>query len=442
MLIEPQFRSPEADRIWRVPERLKRFAAFEAELAAAQAEAGIVPEVAAAAIARVCAAAPVDGVVFDEAARAGNPAIPFVKRLTQAVAAADVAASRWVHFGATSQDVIDSANMMALAALADHLDGVLARAIVGLRDLATAHAETPIAARTVMQQATPITFGLKAALWMTGLTRAREGLASARARDMAVQLGGATGTLGALAGKGPAVRASLARRLKLADPGSCWHAERSRLIAIAGAFVVAVAAAAKVAGDVILLMQSEIGEVAEGAAAGKGGSTAMPHKRNPVDTLVPIAVLPQVAATAASLAQVHAHERAAGAWHGEWSALSTLTTLSCGAIERTADLIAGLTIDGARMKRNLEMYRGLLAAEELAAALGEALGRAGAQDRVESLAKRAIAEHGDFAALVRADQTITKGLGAARLDEILHYVKPIAAAAAEARRLLSSPEES
>lgn len=442
MLIETQFRSAAADAIWRLEARLQRMLAFEAALAAAQAECDLIPADAASTITAVCATQQAEDVAaFDEAATAGNPAIPFVKRLTARVATRDAQAARYVHFGATSQDVIDTAMVIGLATTARGIEVRLDASIDALAALARRHARTPIAARTLLQQATPITFGLKAAQWRAALQRARVGLAALHRDALAVQLGGATGTLATMAPRGPAIRAALARRLDLADPGLCWHTIRDRILAIATAFAMVAGAAAKIAGDITLLMQTEIGELRERAEAGRGGSSAMPHKRNPVDPLVPIAVLPIIAGLVSSLVatQAQAHERAAGAWHAEWIALPQLSALTLAATERLADLIAGIEVDETRMAANLALHRGALATEALAAELATRLGRAEAHRLVESLVARSQAERCDLATLAAAEPLITGALDGDRLRAIFTYAGPVAAAAAELDRLLARP---
>lgn len=437
MLTEPQFRSALGDRVWSGEARLARMAAFEAALAGAQAAAGLVPGAAAEVIASVCAGGVADANTVYEAAReAGNPAIPFVKALTAAVAAVDGGAAGCVHYGATSQDLIDTAHMLALAEIADGLDPVLARAGADLRALALAHAETPMAARTLLQQAAPITFGLQAALWATAVARARARLGAVRREEMAVQLGGATGSLAVMGEHGVAIRADLGRRLGLADPGFCWHVVRDRVLAVAVALVGVVAAAAKVAGDVMLAMQSEVGELGD---AGRGGSSALPHKQNPVDSLLPAAALPVVAGHLAALAaaQAHPHQRAAGQWHAEWAVLPALSGLALAAGERLAGLVAGLEVDSGRMAANLALTKGALAGEALAAALAGPLGREAAHALVADLAGRG----GDFAAAARAEARIGAHLDDASLADILSHRRPLAAAAAEARRLVAALPE-
>jgi 3-carboxy-cis,cis-muconate cycloisomerase len=440
MLIEPQFRTEMADRTWSARERLGRMAEFEAALAEAQAECGVIPAEAAAVVAKVARSADLDAdAVFAAALQAGNPAIPFVKQYTAAVERTSADAARFVHFGSTSQDVIDSALMLGLARIADAIDADLTRCVEDLRRLALAHARTPMAARTLLQQGTPISFGFKVGTWMMAAHRARRMLRIARREQCAVQLGGATGNLGAMGAQGPAVRAAVARRLDLADPEFCWHTVRDRVVGIGNGFAVVLGAAAKIAGDVVLLMQSEIGEVRERSGAGRGGSSAMPHKRNPVDALVAIAALNNGAGLMAALVvgQRQENERAAGAWHGEWTSLSVLSTLAAASAERLRDLVGGLEIDTVEMAANLDLYHGLLAAEELGLALTESHGRTKAHDIVKELSGRLRDQGGDLFTLASADPRVTSVLGPDRLTAIFRHDSAITASAAELDRMVA-----
>jgi 3-carboxy-cis,cis-muconate cycloisomerase len=449
MLLDPQFRTAETDALWSPAARLRRMLAFEGALALAQAELGLLDPGAAQAVAGLCAdlqatelqagdALDADA-LFAEAATAGNPAIPFVRALTRAAAARSPAAADAVHLGATSQDVLDTATMLALADALDLVRAELSAAADAAARLAARHADTPIAGRTLLQQATPVTFGYKAAVWAAALDRAAEG--AARAGDQAaVQLGGAVGTLPAFGARGADLRAALARRLGLADPGLCWHVLRDRVFAAGTALALACGAAAKVARDVQLLMQAEVAEAAEGQAEGKGGSSAMPHKRNPVDTLVPVAAAQAASGLLAALAPSLAaeHERPAGAWHAEWLVLPQLSTLAHAAARAVRRALDGLEVDPAAMARNLDAHRGLLAAEALASALSPALGRARAKELVERLARRARDEGAHLRALAEAEDEIRAALPPAALDRVFSHADAVEAAAAEARRILAA----
>ncbi len=412
-------------------------ARFEAVLAQAQSEAGLIPARSAKIITETCETKFAEPeTIFSDAKIAGNPAIPFVKALTKAVFEKDAEAGRHVHLGSTSQDVIDTALMLALAECADCLDASLANSISTLAQLAREHVATPMVGRTLLQQATPITFGLKAALWLISLIDARAALQMTRTGLMAVQLAGPVGSLGALGEKGADIRAAMAKTLGLVDPGCSWHSNRGRMIQIATAFVGAIAAGAKIASDVSLLMQSEIGEVFEAALPGKGGSSAMPHKRNPVDALVPVAALPAASGLLASIAQtqVQQNERAAGLWHGEWIIFPILTSLAQRSAEALENMLSGLQVDAKRCLQNLSLFKGLLASEELASELAQHMDRNSAHKLVEAL----IAAPDGFENAARGNVIVTAAIESARLDAIFQYVTPVAAAAFETNRILDT----
>jgi 3-carboxy-cis,cis-muconate cycloisomerase len=329
----------------------------EAALAAAEADAGVIPPEAAAAIAAGCQAARFDPAEIGVAGRgAGNPVVPLVDALRDAVGGE---AARWVHFGATSQDVLDSAAMLvtrrALGPVLAELDGVAAQCAA----LAREHRGTVMAGRTLLQQAVPVTFGLKAAGWLIGVADARARL---RAFRPAAQLGGAAGTLAAL---GPAVLAALAARLELAEPPLPWHAERGRVAELGAALAIAAGAAEKIALDVVLLSQTEVAEVAEVG----GRSSAMAHKRNPAAAVRARGAARTVRAAAGVLLEAMAgeHERAAGAWHSEWTALTGALAGTGGAAWAVRESLAGLTVHPDRMRANVDIPQegGIGAADEL-----------------------------------------------------------------------------
>jgi 3-carboxy-cis,cis-muconate cycloisomerase len=352
----------------------------EAALVGAAADAGVVPRPAAEAIAEQCHAERYDPVALGRAAEdAGNPVVPLVRALT---ATAPEHARPWVHLGATSQDVLDTALVLvavrAGGPLLRHLDAAAGAAA----RLADAHRATVMVARTLGQQAAPTTFGLKAAGWLVGLVEARTRLREARAA-LPAQLGGAVGTLAALGAAGPAVVERFAARLGLATSPLPWHTRRQPLLDLAAALGGLLAATGKVALDVGLLAQTEVGEVAEGGT-GRGGSSAMPHKRNPVDSVLVTSASRRGPGLVATLfaAAVQEHERATGAWHAEWEPLLDLLHLAGGAAARTARMLEGLEVRPERMRANLDATGGLVLAEAVAARLAPALGRSGAHDAV------------------------------------------------------------
>jgi 3-carboxy-cis,cis-muconate cycloisomerase len=352
----------------------------EAALAGVEAAAGLVPAAAAAAIAGAC-----DPTRFDleqlgrHAAGSANPVVPLVVALKAAVPSE---IERYVHLGATSQDILDTAMMLVTRRGLELLLADLEGLVHACAHLAKEHRRTPMAGRTLLQQAVPISFGLKAANWMTGADEAAEGLAAYRKDRLAVQLGGAAGTLAALGGKGLEVAAALARVLDLPDPGMPWHSERSRIAQLGGALAVAAGAAGKIALDILLLSQSEVGEV---AVAETGRSSAMPHKRNPVAAVEADACVRGAFAQVSLLlgSQRVEQERAAGAWQAEWPAVSEAFRLTAGAVARARSSVEGLRVDEARMLANLELGGGFDPSRPAAEQLGQA----------EELIERALAAH-------------------------------------------------
>jgi 3-carboxy-cis,cis-muconate cycloisomerase len=344
---------------------------FEAALARACARAGLVPPEAAEEIASACSADHFDPAALARGgASAGNPAVPLVAALRAQLP--DSVAGH-VHRGATSQDVIDTAAMLvARRVIAPILDDA-ARAGGACARLASEHRETVMLGRTLLQQAVPITFGLKAAGWLAGIERSRRELARVGEHELALQFGGAAGTVAALGDRGVAVTAELARELGLARPALPWHGERSRPARLASALAGLGGAAGKAARDVVLLAQNEVDEVRLG---GSGGSSAMPHKRNPVSAVAVLACadrLPGLLATMHS-SLIGEHERAVGAWHAEWETLTDMLRLTGSAVAWAAEMLESLEVDPGRMRANLEGAGDLVMAESVTAALSDKVG--------------------------------------------------------------------
>jgi 3-carboxy-cis,cis-muconate cycloisomerase len=378
--------------------------AFEAALADAEAAEGIVPKDAAAAIV-AATRADIDVDALVAAARsAGSIAIPLVKTLTAAVAARDPAAAAYVHWGGTSQDVIDTAMVVVTGRALDLVARDLDRLVDALVALARSHRATPVLARTLLQPAQVVSFGFKVVAWVAPLVRARDRIARARDAALKLQLGGAVGTLGALGDKGDAVARRVAERLgiRAADP---WHVQRDDWVALGCEVAILCGSLAKIGTDVALLAQGEVGEVAEPAGEGRGGSSAMPQKRNPVAALAAIAAGVRAPQHAAALlaAMRQAHERGLGDWQAELAEWPTLFLSASGALVAIADAIAGLEVDAARMRANVARQRGTVFAEAAAALIAPALGKQKASSIVGALAARAAAGGGDLDALVRAD---------------------------------------
>ncbi len=390
-----------SDRAW-----LQAMLDAEAALAGAEADVGVIPRAAAEAIARACVAEAFDVDEVGRAGRAGgNPAIPLVAALREQIGGD---AAGFVHWGATSQDVIDTAAMLvvarALAPVTADLDGLAA----GAARLAEAHRDTPMVARTLLQHAVPTTFGLKAAGWLTAVLEARRRVEWLRTERLAVQLGGAGGTLASLGPDGPAVLERFAALLGLAAPLLPWHTDRTRVADVAGVGAEVAGVTGKLALDVVLLSQTEVGEVAEPSAPGRGGSSTLPHKRNPVGAASIDAAVRRAHAAAGVLfgAMAHPHERAAGAWQAEWPALTELLALTGGAVAHAREIVCGLEVDPGRMKANLHLTGGVVLAERVALHLAPILGRDEARRLTEEAAVRAGATGRSLADELRADPDV------------------------------------
>lgn len=417
---------------------------FEAALARAEAACGVIPSAAAGPIGAACRAESFDQAALAEAAtRSGNLAIPLVKALTANVARADTEAARYVHWGATSQDVIDSATMLSLRGGIDALLADLDRAVTGFARLARTHRDTAVVARTWLQHALPMPFGLKLAEYAAALNRSRQRLRRLRRETLALQFGGAAGTLAALGDHGLAVAEQLAKELDLPLPEAPWHTHRDRIAEAASVFAILSGSCGKIARDVSLMMQTDVGEAFEPAGAGRGGSSTMPHKRNPVaaaSALGAATMAPNLAATIFA-AQVQDHERSAGPWHAEWPTLPTLMLVTSGALAAIVDLAEGLEVDAARMRSNLEATGGLIMAEAVTFALAEKLGKSEAHHLIEAASKQAVAGKKHLRDVLAADANITAQLDAATIAKLFEPMAYQGAAQALIDRLLASLNE-
>ena len=392
----------------------------ETALAEAEAAIGVIPRQAARSI-RACARA--DGLdealIESEAKRDGNAAIPLIRQLTARVASSDPAAARYVHWGATSQDIIDTALVLQLRAAVPAVIADLSRGADAAADHAERHVKTTMVGRTWLQQATPITFGLKAAGWCDSLDRATDHLESALVNASVVQFGGASGTLAALGDRGPEVAAGLGQTLGLSVPPIPWHAHRERLASLACALGVATGATGKIGRDLGLLAQTEVGEAHEPDTSA-GGSSTMPHKQNPVRATIAIAAAiraPGLVSTILS-AMLQEHERGLGGWQAEWDTIPELVSIAGEAAGAIAGALETLVVDPDRMRENVNKTGGLILAEAVAMRLAPEMGKREAHAAIKRASQRAIGGE-SFADVLASEPAVSAILNRSDIEKAL-----------------------
>lgn len=420
---------------------IQRMLDFEAALAHALAAEDVIPAGAPAVIRKACEASRIDRKALSAAARnAGNLAIPLVKQLTAEVAAMDADAARYVHWGATSQDVIDTGMVLqlreAIALISVEL-GELADALAGL---VHQHRDTAMMGRTWMQHALPITFGLKAAGWLDAVMRHQQRLHELRARIAVLQFGGAAGTLASLGNRGLPVADALARALDLELPHLPWHAHRDRIAECATMLGLLTGTLGKIARDLSLQMQTEVAELAEPSAPGRGASSTMPHKRNPVACAAVLAAATRVPGLVATMlsAMDNEHERALGGWQAEWDTLPEIATLCSAALTHLRDVIEGLKVDAVRMRANVDLTRGLVMAEAVSLALAARIGKSHAHELVEAACHRAIERDQGLLDILREDAQVTGILPANELEKLFEPLAYAGEAGALVDRVLAA----
>jgi 3-carboxy-cis,cis-muconate cycloisomerase len=409
------------DGVFSRTNQLRHMVRFEWALSAALESAGIARE-GAAALEPFLTAEFVNGPELDKHARnAGNLAIPLVGQLTAAVRDRDEEAARTIHLGATSQDVLDTALVLQIGEALTLIDESLRKLDEHWARLARAHAGTILAGRTWLQAGPPVTLGLKVAGWVAALRRHRQRLESINERALVLQFGGAVGTLAALGDKAMAVSGALAQRLELREAQLPWHTHRDNLVEVATVLGLLVGTLGKVARDVSLLMQTEVAEVFEPAEEGRGGSSTMPHKRNPVASAVVLAAAIRVPGLVATLlsAMVQEHERGLGNWQAEWETLPEIFRLTAAALDRTLEIARGMQVDPQKMAANLEAARGLPLAEAVSVALAAHIGRVSAHDLVQRASRRAVAAGRHLREILEEDAEIREHLNASDIERLM-----------------------
>ena len=436
VLYRDAFGTPAMRAVFSDRATIARYVEVEVALARAEARCGVVPEAAAAAIAARANAAALDL----EALRAGTDTVGYpILSLVRQLAAQCGDAGGWLHWGATTQDIMDTATVLqvrdGLALIGAELESV--RTV--LAGLARRHRDTPMAGRTHLQQALPITFGYKAAVWLSMFDRHAERLEQLRPRVLVGQFAGAAGTLASLGEHGLAVQAALMEELGLGVPAATWHVARDGFGEVVNFLALMTASLAKVALDITLLASTEFGEVAEPFVPGRGASSTMPQKRNPISSELILACAKAVQRHAGLMldAMVQDLERATGPWHAEWLALPDSFMLSAAALHQANFALGGLVVDTGRMAANLGMSRGLIVAEAVMMGLAPHMGRTEAHDVVYDACRVAEATGCDLAEALGRDPAVTAHLEAAALARLTDPAQYLGAAPAMVDRVLA-----
>jgi len=407
LLYRDMFGTPRMRAVFSDEALIARFLEAEIALARAEARVGVIPAEAAPAIAEACARfAPDWERLARETENVGYPILPLLHQVTEAAGEA----GRYVHWGATTQDIMDTATVLQLRAALDLIDADLGALRDILGTLAQRHRDTPMAGRTHLQQALPITFGYKAAVWLSAIERHIERLAQLRPRVLVGQLAGAAGTLASLGAQGFAVQEAFCAELGLGRPAITWHVMRDGIAEAVALLGLVTGTIAKIATDIMLMMSSEFGgEVMEPFVKGRGASSTMPQKRNPISSEIMLATARAVRQQVALMldAMVQDFERATGPWHLEWLAVPDSFILTAGGLNQAKFALSGLTVDAVRMRANLDLTRGLIVAEAAMMAAAPRLGRQRAHDVVYDACRDAIATDSTLAeALMRVPEIV------------------------------------
>lgn len=416
---------------------MQRYLDVEVALAKVQAELEIIPAAAADAIAASADVARIDWQHLQaRTAVVGYPILPLVEQLSSW---APDGLGQWCHYGATTQDIMDTADVLQMRAALDLLEVDLAGIAAALATLARDHAATPMAGRTHLQHALPVSFGYKAATWLSGIERHRQRLAELRPRLEVVQFAGAAGTLASLgAEKGLATQSGLAAALALGTPDITWHAIRDGFVEATGWLALTAASIGKIGYDIMLMMQTEVGEVLEPYQAGRGASSTMPQKRNPIASEVMLAASKIVREQHSAMldAMVQDHERATGQWHVEWQALPTAFVVASAGLRAARETLEGLEVRPDQMQRVLDQTGGLIVAEAVMMGLAPTMGRQIAHDVVQESTRRVLTEGMQFVDALAADARVTAHLDRDALAELVDPARYLGAAPEMTGRVL------
>ena len=421
--------------------RLQAMLTVEAALASALARSGIISDNQAIAIAKACRVDSYDAKALERlGAKAGTPVIPLVEELVAKVHSISESTSRFVHFGATSQDILDTATMLQLKNVVPRISEYLSRIEAEFFSRAKENANTPVLGRTLLQAGPPISFGLKLAGWAAAVRRARRRLEEAARESLCLQFGGAVGNLSSLGSAGKDVAQHLANVLDLPLPQAPWHTHRDALVGLASYAAILVGSLGKLARDISLYAQEEIAEMREPSLSGKGGSSSMPHKRNPVGCMRILAAANRSPALVSSLlsAMPQEHERGLGGWQSEWPSLRDLFSLALEASAEMAEMAEGLEVDSDRMRANLEATNEVVFSERLSISLMTHLGRIEAQERVAELVKQSIEQNRKLSLVAAEDTEVQSVLDSKALDSVFNVFEALGSSSVFIDRLLEA----
>lgn len=416
---------------------VRKYVEVEVALARAQARVGVVPEAAAADIARKADASAIDlGKLKSETDVVGYPIVGVVHQMAKQCGDA----GRYVHWGATTQDIMDTATVLQLRDAVALVEGELKSLEAALGGLARSHRDTVMAGRTHLQQALPVTFGYKAAVWLSMIQRHHQRLEELKPRLLVAQFSGAAGTLASLGGDGLAVQAAFAEELKLAQPTITWHAARDSIAEAVSFLGLVTGSLAKIATDVMLMMQTEVAEVFEPFVQGRGSSSTMPQKRNPISCEMILALAKAVRQHVGLALDAMAadHERATGPWHLEWIAVPESFIAASGALHQANFMLGGLIVAPDRMSKNLELTGGLIVAEAVMMALAPHIGRGAAHDIVYAACRGALEEGTPLLAQLRKRSEVTAHLKEAELARLVDPGNYVGSAPAMVDRVLNA----
>jgi 3-carboxy-cis,cis-muconate cycloisomerase len=416
-IFKDMFGTAEMRAVFSDDNLLRCYVDAEVALAVAQGRLGVIPQDSADAIARTAPSVALDRAALkEEAENVGYPIVGLVRQLSAKLGDA----GRYIHWGATTQDIMDTATVLQIRAALDIVEREMAAVAAALANLAQKYRDTPMAGRTHLQQALPITFGYKCAIWLSMLQRHAERLRELKPRVLVAQFGGAAGTLASLGDKGLDVRREYARELKLGEPPITWHVARDAVAETVNFLALVTGSLGKIGFDIMLMMMTELGEAFEPFASHRGASSTMPQKRNPISSEILVANAKAVRQHASLMldAMIQDFERATGPWHVEWLAVPDSFILTAGSLAQAKFMLEGLVVDESRMRANLELTQGLIVAEAVMMGLAPHLGRQHAHDLVYEACRQAMAQKRSLFDVLAENPAISAALSRDRLQAL------------------------